>query len=104
MQMITAQKKRQSYLSHLLNFVAKDLTPKAYYVWIVWDGEDLFQKNRDRMGGKGQLFAEGVAQTWEGALCLKLKNTHSVNREYSDGGCQTFYCSNPHSGEKSSRH
>ena len=43
------------------------------------------------MGGKGQLFAEGVAQSWE----------HSVNREYGDGGSQTFN-SNAHSGEKSS--
>ena len=56
------------------------------------DGKDLFQKDDTdtAMAGKGQLFAEGVAQTREGALCLKLKNTHSVNREYSDGGCQTF--------------
>ena len=67
------------------------------------DGKDLFQKDDTdtAMAGKGQLFAEGVAQTREGALCLKLKNTHSVNREYSNGGSQTFYCSNPHSGEKS---
>ena len=42
------------------------------------------------MGGKGQLFAEGVAQSWE----------HSVNREYGDGGSQTFN-SNTHTVEKS---